>query len=459
MARLVFAVHGLRSGLNNTAALARQLVDRGHDVTFVSFRDVGSAVEHIGAKFILLADGPNAVAELRNLRAERGDLRSVRRARHLRAKVLELDESVRVLSELSPDLVVVDMEMHGLVLAARHLRLPTLLTLSWHDPMRSWKRPPMHRDIVARGRRDIPRTGLAWIDLIARRRLRQALGPLVRSAALARVLPQHVNTSDLNSVRTMARNLGVDLSAISSRHEWVHPHTYTHAPVISFTAKELEFDQSSPAGVIHIGPCIDQSRYQRSLTAETRRELSAFLLRFGQPGSRLAYCSMGSLQAANQSYYQMVADAFRSKPEWGLILGLGSQGAGLHLDVEADRVLVLDDAPQTEILRQVDVAVHTGGASTFYECLRFGVPSIIMHTGKTDMAGIAARTTHFHLGVVRDRETVTADRLADDAAELASGSTAGPINRLSRVILDYEARAEGVRVIEGLLNNAKPSPT
>lgn len=451
MGKIVFGVHGLRSALNNTSALARHLVDRGHEVVFVSFRDVRETVEHVGARFVLLEDGGDAIELVREQRSTRGDWRSVRRSRQLRNKVLELHEPIRVLQQLAPDVVVVDMEMHGLVLTARHLGLPTILTLSWHDPMRSPSRPPMHRDLTGSGIGAGALNRLAWTDLIVRRRLRQALGPLLPSAARAQVLPQMLNTTDLHSVRAMARNLDVDLDAIASRHEWVHPHTYVDFPVISFTVKELEFDQTSPPGVTHIGPCIDPSRFQRALSAEARTELSAFLARHAAPAQRLAYCSMGSLQAGNQSYYQTVIDAFRERTEWGVILGLGSRGSGLHLDLDPERALVLDDAPQLEILSHADVAIHPGGASTFYECLSFQVPSVILHTGKTDMPGIAARMRHFGLGVVRDRSTVTADQLGEDAAELAGGASADALERIARVISEYQDRAQGVSMIESML--------
>jgi len=451
MGKFVFGVHGLRSGLNNMTALARQLVDRGHEVVFVSFRDVAETVEHVGAQFVLLKDGGEAIEVLRQERSSRGDLRSIRRSRLLRNELLKLEEPVRVLRALAPDVVVVDMEMHGLVLTARHLGLPTVVALSFHDPMRSPNRPPMHRDLTRgdTGARVLSR--LAWADLIARRRLRQAAGPLLPTAALARVLPQMLNTTDLNSIRSMARSLDIDLDAVASRHEWTHPHTYVDFPIISFTVRELELDQTSPAGVTHIGPLIDQSRFQRALLPEKRDELSAFLARTGHSGRRLAYCSMGSLQAANHSYYQTVIDAFRDRAGWGLILGLGSQGNDLQLAFDPQRALALDDAPQVEILSHVDVAIHPGGLGTFYECLRFEVPSIIVHTGKTDMPGNAARTRHFGLGVVRDWSKVTADQLGQDAVELAGGSCASAQRRFAQVIRDYENRAEGVAVLERML--------
>jgi len=453
MGKIVFGVHGLRSALNNTSALARQLVDRGHEVVFVSFRDVRETVENVGAQFVLLRDGGDAIELVRQQRKARGDLRSIRRSRQVRNELLELDEPVRALRELAPDIVVVDMEMHGLILTAHHLGLPTVAALSFHDPMRSLNRPPLHRDMTGSGAGAQALTRFAWSDLVVRRRFRQALGPLFPSAARARVLPQMLNTTDLNSVRSMARNLDVDLDAIASRHEWLHPHTYMRFPIISFSVKELEFDQTSPPGVIHIGPCIDPSRYQRALSAEKRSELSAFLARYARSAHRLAYCSMGSLQAAEHAYYQKVIDAFRNRTEWGLILGLGSQGSDLHFDLDPERVLILDDAPQLEILSHADVAIHPGGLGTLYECLRFQVPSVIVHTGETDMPGNAARTRHFGLGVVRDRSKVTADQLGQDAAELAGGSSATAHRRFAKVISDYEDRAEGVGLLEGMLTH------
>lgn len=445
----MFAVHGLRSALNNTTALARLLIERGHDVTFVSFRDVSADAAHIGAEFVLLSDGPSAAEQLRAHRDRYGDVRSVLLSRRLRSKVLTLREPCQILERLAPDVVIIDSELHGCVLAAHSLGLSTLLTLSWHDPLRSPKRPPMHREIVpAASRLGALTIRLAWFDLVARRRLRQLIGPLAPRSALARILPQQLNTSDYGSIRKMAANLGIDLTTIASRHEWVNPHLYVHRPIVSFTLAELEFDRTPPHGVIHVGPVIDPNRRDRPMAAGRATELQTFIQRTIDENRKLAYCSMGSLQAANVDFYQILVDAFASDPAWSLVIGLGGQGNNVHLDTDDHRTLVLRDAPQLQLLEECDVAVHTGGASTFYECLRAGVPSIIVHTGRTDMPGIAARVRHFGLGVVLDQSNVTQQRLIEAANRLGGGAVKPQLERLRDQIAAIERDAPAVAVIE-----------
>lgn len=449
VASLLFAVHGLRSALNNTTALARLLVDRGHDVTFASFRDVRAEVEHVGARFVFLSDGPEARAELAKAQAARGKIGSLATARRLRHDLLELAQPQRVLHEVNPDLAIVDIEMHGMVLAVHRLDVPSVHTLSWHDPTRAWSRPPMHTELAPGNATAYPlRVAWAWAALIARRRVRQLAGPLTKPGAVARVLPPQLNTPDRATIQAMARRLDVDLDTIASRHDWINPHTYVHRPIMSYTIRELEFDQASPVGVTHVGPIIDPKRHER-LNAPNH-DLAAFLDRFSTAGRRLVYCSMGSLQQANARFYQMVIDAFADEPDWGVVIGLGSRGAGVDLRIPNDRVLVLDNAPQLDILQRCAVAIHTGGASTFYECLRYAVPSVVLHTGRTDMPGIAARVTHFGLGVVRDRHQITAEELARHAHRLGRGECAQELDRIRNVIVGYEDRSEAVQLIERL---------
>lgn len=451
MLSLVFAVHGLRSALNNTTALARLLIEQGHDVTFVSFRDVRSDVEHIGARFVRLQDGPDAIAQLTRSRERRGDLRSALQARRLRKQVASLAEPMQVLKDLHPDLVVVDMEMHGIVLAATSLGLETVHTLSWHDPMRAWKRPPMHTELVSPvTRADGLRVRAAWVELLLRRRARQLVGPLHPRAAIARVFPQQLNTADFGTVRQMARAVDVNLNDIASRHQWINPVTYTHRPILSYTVSELELDQDSPTGITHIGPMIDLERFERSGSAGVAASVDGFIRRFAGLGKKLAYCSMGSLQAGNVEYYQRVIDAFGEDSTWGLILGLGSRGKADDLQISGANTLVLEDAPQLHILKHCDVAIHTGGASAFYECLKFGVPSIVMHTGKTDMAGIAARVSHFRLGRSLDPAAVSEAAIYRQANRLSGGEFATELDSMRRTIATYEHRRLGVELIEAL---------
>jgi len=303
----------------------------------------------------------------------------------------------------------------------------------------------MHREMgLPETRLDRARVAGAWLWQLTRRRLRDAAGPLRPPAAVASLTPQQLNSPHRGTIRAMARRLDVDLDAIASRNHWMAPHVYTHAPVMSFTARELELDQRSQPGVRHVGPVIDADRFEPPLDAETDGLLEALLDRCRSSSQRLAYCSMGSLLPANRVYYQRVIDAFAQAPEWELVLGLGGRGGAVELAIPDRGVLVLDHAPQLRVLDGADVAIHPGGTGTFYECLYFGVPSIVMHTGDVDKAGVAARIEHFDLGVSRDPASVTSVELFRDAQRLAAEPWDGARAQLTDTLGSSDAAAEFV---------------
>ncbi|MEM8931407.1 MAG: nucleotide disphospho-sugar-binding domain-containing protein, partial [Acidobacteriota bacterium] len=82
-----------------------------------------------------------------------------------------------------------------------------------------------------------------------------------------------------------------------------------------------------------------------------------------------------------------------------LVLGLGQ----LFDDVDFEppsNILVLDWAPQVEILQRADVAITHGGVATIGECARFGVPMLVYSTGFVEQDGNAARVAFHQLGVL-----------------------------------------------------------
>ena len=457
MSKLLFGVHGLRGSLNNSLALAKQLVVLGHDVTFIGFRDVGAAVEAVGARYIRLDDGPRLQAAVDSAVRTRGKLRSARVGRQARTELLQLAEAIRTLRDLAPDLAIIDMEMHGLVLAAEATQTRTALSIPWHDVYYAPTRPPMHTELgPATGWPQRARIWLSWMRLFIRRRYRRVRRVVSRDGLVARMRPFQLNTAEYANLRKMANNLGVDLSAIASATDWMNPVAYTHAPVMSFTAHELELDRTSEPGVVHVGPIIDSDRYNGSLDGDGDARLDRFLKRAAKAGQSVAYCSMGSLQPASRRYYRSVIEAFADLDDWALILGLGGRGDVTSIDPQTADVLVLAEAPQLRILEHADVAIHPGGTGTFYECVRAGVPSVVMHTGHVDMPGVAARVCHHQLGKVIDRNSASAATIQSTVVQLASSAeVAASLAKYAGVLASYEARSAGVAFIERCL---APSP-
>lgn len=454
MSKVLFGVHGLRGSLNNSLALGQQLVTAGHNVVFAGFRDVARDVEAIGARFIHLQDGPRLASLVESTAHEKGIVRSLASGRRARNELLDLNEATNMLSSEAPELAVLDMEMHGLVLAAAALDTPVLLSVPFHDVYYAPSRPPMHTELgPPRSKRDTLRLWLAWQKLFVHRRARRLYRPLTRAGFAAQVRPFQLNTAEHHNVQTMAARLGVDLAAISSDRDWMHPVVYHHAPVMSFAVKELELDAVSTPNLTHVGPIINPHRPNHLLDASEVSELDAFLAAATAEGKMVAYCSMGSLQPASLPYYRSVVEAFADLDQWVLILGLGSQGDRLALNAGSD-VLVMSEAPQLRILDHAKVALYPGGTGTFYECVRAGVPSIVIHTGHVDMPGVAARVDHHCLGQAISRDMATPAAIRDAVLAVTTKRCIESVQRAREVVVSYESRLAGLNLVEQTLANA-----
>jgi UDP:flavonoid glycosyltransferase YjiC (YdhE family) len=127
---------------------------------------------------------------------------------------------------------------------------------------------------------------------------------------------------------------------------------------------------------------------------------------------RLVYCSLGS-QSQNcvgaQRFFQVMIDAMSGLPNLQMILA-----SGTHFNKDDFRgippnVLMLNYAPQLQILERADVVITHGGLNTIREALVFGVPLIVFPSfGEQPMN--AGRVVHHGLGVWGNLQSVTVEQ-------------------------------------------------
>jgi len=121
-------------------------------------------------------------------------------------------------------------------------------------------------------------------------------------------------------------------------------------------------------------------------------------------GSRLVYCSFGTVDAGNagpiESFIKKLGEAI--EPQDLLVVSLGGNRP-IPDGLERDNVWVFPTVPQTELLLFADVFVTHGGLGSIREAIDAVVPMLmIVAHHQFDPPGNAARIQYHGLGIVGD---------------------------------------------------------
>lgn len=455
---IVYIADGMTSTLHSSLELSRRLAAAGHQVTYLSPADIGSRVEAAGWKFIRLAADDLYAKEAAALAPIRWRdlirplrwLRTVAARRRLRRRSAAEDEIERLVSELRPDLLLVDVEMHFAIVATARLGIPTLLTMVFFSIFRRPGLPPLNTKLPApENASQRLRCWLTWQKL----RLATSAGEWRRRLARWRrgglYPPISFATFERDDLALVARARGESLRHSTSRAHWLRPHVYRNLPVLSFNALELELPHQPHPDMVYVGPMVlqdppvgggdDSDRWQRF--ALERRAMA-------EP-PRLIYCSLGTFWSTDLELLRRVVRVFERRGDWQLVLGLGGRATAADLSPLPANVLALGWAPQVEVLQMADCAIVHGGNTSLNECLWFGVPMVVYSTGHVDQDGNTARVAHHRVGVVGDRSRDGDEELEQNIARaLDDPQIAASVESLRKHLLAHAQNGTAVRRIE-----------
>jgi UDP:flavonoid glycosyltransferase YjiC (YdhE family) len=396
MAHILTVSRGLPSVVYPGVELARRLAAAGHHVTLAAETRYRGLAEHHGLAFLDLAsdesarflEGDAASGRLRRWR-------DVARRRALAAAATAAERFVEDARALSPDLVLLNGEMHEHIVAAAATGVPIALLNTFVSIWRQPGVPPPH--VLARPgvgwRGSRAGTALLWGALRARKRVR-AWSQWARHAGCDRV----------SVIGELARRAGFDLRRATDASQWLIPFTYRRLPVLSLHAREFEFSHRPPPHVHYLGPMILGGRVDRPMPPAARAALDAVLARRrGAPAGRaLIYAGFGSAFSTDRVLLERLVRAVAARPAWELVIGLGGAAGAPGLGTLPDRVHAFPWVPQVEVLACADAVVTHGGINTIDECVLAGVPVLVYCGGATDMAGTTARVVHHGIGLAGD---------------------------------------------------------
>jgi UDP:flavonoid glycosyltransferase YjiC (YdhE family) len=220
-------------------------------------------------------------------------------------------------------------------------------------------------------------------------------------------------------------------------------------PVLILCPEEFDFPNAAKKpDRYYIEPSIDLQR----------RESYPFPWHELDESKPLIYCSMGSqsqLYEDGSNLLRTIIEAMRERPDWQLVLAVGR-----HMDCDVfhpvpENVLLVNWAPQLEMLERASIMINHGGLGAVKECILFGVPMIVFPC-RWDQPHNAARVVYHGLGVrgnINDASVEQIHSLIDVVDK--DPKFKSRIDAMSKTFHEIENSGRGVQMVESILRDLR----
>jgi MGT family glycosyltransferase len=235
-------------------------------------------------------------------------------------------------------------------------------------------------------------------------------------------------------VRAYAKSAGLKI-------DWEDP-GFTLSPLASITQTPSAFDFESshwPPQFHHTGPFHD---------GEGRDKVDFPWERL--TGEPLIYASMGTILNGRVDVFRTIVAGLAKHKDLQLVLSIGDQLDPEQIGPVPNNAIIVERAPQLELLKQTSVCITHAGLNTVLESLTQGVPQVAIPV-TFDQPGVAARIAHQQTGVVTSLDKLTADHLSTLLDEVLTNSIyRGNAGKLQKAI----AKANGLSVAADLIEES-----
>lgn len=455
--RILHIAHGLGGYNNSLRELARRISGAEFELCVASHRDLSAVLDGLDVRFeYLQEDRIIADRRLQEMDALQGIgplnrlAQLVKISRVHRQNSIALTEVMDLVTEWKPDLLLIDMECHVAIIQTRKLGIPTVLCSRWFSVFRTGLVPPLHTALAPpENFLQSLRVRWAWTRLM----LRKWRLDLQKSCSRGRFRPIRYDSNARSELKAIADSKGLSLGEIADTTHWLIPHVYRDIPVMSLTARELEFEQADDTRMHYVGSmvCADK-HYEKSTASDV---FQAWVKRRKSFGNPLVYCSYSTFWNTGSRNIQPLLDLFGSRQDLDIVIGLGGKTQTMAADDLPDNILVMDFAPQLEVLDKAAVAITHGGISTINEALHKGVPLIVCSAGHVDQNGCMARLVHHHVGLAASSDPINAtelERLIDDLTGEQGVETRPRVAEIQACLRRYDKNQSAVTLLRTILN-------
>jgi len=403
--------------LNPLTALARRLQQRGHTIIIFGIADVESRVRAAGIDFCQIGQSDYPLGTLQKLDQQLGEMTGVAVLRFTMRRVcntarMVLCDGLEAVRNANLDALLIDeTDMANNI--AECLGLP-FISLALIPPLVNDNRyPPFYFGWSGSQR---------WWS---RLRNEIAIRVLMR---VAKPIFTAVNEYRVAWGLSVGRHPGEGLSKLAQ---------ITQVP----RALEFEIDPLPP-NLYYTGPFVDPALRPPVDFPWDRLD--------SRP---LIFASLGTLQNQSCEKFRMIADACAPLGVQ-LVMSLGGGLDSEQLGILPGDPLVVNYAPQLELVKRASLVITHAGLNTVLESLSEGVPMVCIPLGN-DQPGGAARVKAHGAGVVVTPRRVNAKRLRSAVrAVLENDSYRRNARRIQSAIAQVDGLDRAADIIEDVLKIA-----
>jgi zeaxanthin glucosyltransferase len=223
--------------------------------------------------------------------------------------------------------------------------------------------------------------------------------------------------------------------------DWNDPTaTASKLAVISQTPREFDYPNPRwPAQFHYTGPFHDD---------EGRKTIPfPWEMLTGEP---LVYASLGTLVNGLEFVYRIILDAVRTIPGIQVVLSVGYNVNLDDLGPVPSNTIVVNSAPQIELLKRAALCITHAGLNTTLESLAQGVPMVAIPIGY-DQPGVASRISHHGVGEFVEVEDLTVKRLSQLIQQVRRDQTYSENARYFKKVI---AQTRGLDVAADVIERA-----
>ena len=265
----------------------------------------------------------------------------------------KIDEVKRVLQKVKPDLILVDTEIHDVILPALDLKIPIKLWTTWFPDTISYSSPSSRTSIMPGKGFEGSKFGIlvSWIKMRGKINGRALIDRLTFKNYRRRFFKQYAKQIGFNTNGMLVNTLPPLWS-------------FKNIPFVSLNMKEIEFPHNYNKNVIYLGPMVNENRIDNSDVEIEHQRLKTIYERCKEEQKKLIYCSVGSLAVGNQQFLERVIMAIGEMDAVELILSIGPKMAKESFKKLPNNAHLFNWVPQIEVIKKSDCAIITCGMNS-----------------------------------------------------------------------------------------------
>jgi zeaxanthin glucosyltransferase len=171
-------------------------------------------------------------------------------------------------------------------------------------------------------------------------------------------------------------------------------------------------------------------------------------------GEPLIYASMGTLMNGRADVFNTIVAGVAKHKDTQLVLSIGDQLDPKQIGPVPANAIIVNQAPQLEVLKRTSVCITHAGLNTVLESLAQGVPQVGIPIA-FDQPGVATRIAAKKTGVTMPFEKLTSDHLSTLLGEVLNDSV---YRENARKLQDIIAKTDGLSMAADLVEQSLLKP-